>query len=217
MKIKRLGHSSFMITSDTGIKIITDPYEPAYVAAGGPSYGEIKESADIVTVSHNHTDHNNVAAVRGNPEVVKGTAKIKGIEFKGIPTYHDEAGGKKRGDNTILCFEVDGIRVCHLGDLGHRLSDRQVAELGRIDILLIPVGGFYTIDAKVATEVCSQLKPRVIMPMHYKTDKCDFPIASVDEFLRGKEGVSRLDASEVEFKSGELPATTQIIVLKSAL
>ena len=217
MKIKWLGHSSFMVTSDTGIRIITDPYDPDYVASGGRSYGEIKETADIVTVSHNHTDHNNVAAVGGNPQVVKGTARVKGIEFKGIPTYHDEAGGRQRGNNTILCFEVDGIRVCHLGDLGHRLSDMQVAELGRVDIVLIPVGGFYTIDAKVATEVCSRLKPKVIMPMHYKTDKCGFPIAGVDEFLRGKEGVSRLDASEVEFKPGELPASTQIIVLKSAL
>lgn len=206
-----------MITSDVGIRIITDPYEPTFVASGGPSYGEIKETADIVTVSHNHTDHNNVAAVRGNPKVVRGTTEVKGIEFKGVPTYHDDAEGKKRGNNTILCFEVDGVRVCHLGDLGHRLSDRQVAELGRIDILLIPVGGFFTIDAKVATEVCNLLKPRVILPMHYKTDKCDFPIAGVDEFLRGKEGISRLDASEVEFKAGELPASTQIIVPKSAL
>ncbi|MFB0559103.1 MAG: MBL fold metallo-hydrolase [Dehalococcoidales bacterium] len=217
MKIKWLGHSSFMITSDTGIRIITDPYEPAFVAGGGTGYGEIKETADIVTVSHNHDDHDNVAAVRGKPEVVKGTARIKGIEFKGIPTHHDEVGGKKRGNNTILCFEVDGIRVCHLGDLGHRLSDKQVAESGTVDIVLIPMGGVFTIDARVATEVCNQLKPKVIIPMHYKTNKCGFPIAGVDEFLRGKEGVSRLDASEVEFKPGELPASTQIIVLKSAL
>ena len=202
-----------MITSDTGIKIITDPY----VTGGDLSYGEIRESADIVTVSHEHGDHNNVAAVRGNPEAVRGTTKIRGIEFKGIPTYHDEAGGSKRGDNTIVCLEVDGVGVCHLGDLGHQLSNRQVAEVGRIDILLIPVGGVYTIDAKVATEVCNQLKPKVIIPMHYKNDKCGFPIAGVDEFLQGKESVSRLDTSEVEFKQGELPARTQIIVLKSAL
>ena len=213
MNIKWLGHSSFMITSNTGTKIITDPY-----ATGDRlSYGEIKESADIVTASHKHGDHNNVAAVGGNPEVVKQTTKVRGIELKSILTYHDDAGGSKRGDNTIFCFEVDGVRVCHLGDLGHQLSDRQVAELGRIDVLLIPVGGFYTIDAKVATEVCNQLKPKVIIPMHYKTDKCGFPIAGVEEFLRGKEGVSRLDASEVEFKPGEFPASTQIIVLKSAL
>ena len=215
MKIKWLGHASFMITSDAGIRIITDPYMPNERL----TYGEIKESADIVTVSHNHGDHNNVAAVGGNPKVVRGaaTVEIKGISFNGIPTYHDDAGGKLRGNNTILCFEVDGIRVCHLGDLGHPLNAHQVAELGRIDVLLIPVGGFYTIDAKVATEVCHQLKPRVIIPMHYKTDKCGFPIAGADGFLQGKAGVSRLDASEVEFKPGELPATTQIIVLKSAL
>jgi len=216
MNIKWLGHASFMITSDSGLKIITDPY----VTGGGLNYGDIKESADIVTVSHyQHDDHNNVSAVRGNPEVVNGaaTTEVKGIGFKGIPCYHDDAGGKLRGNNTILCFEVDGIKICHLGDLGHQLSARQVADLGRIDILLIPVGGYYTIDATVATEVCNQLTPRVIIPMHYKTDKCAYPIAGVDEFLKGKKGVSRLDTSQVEFKPGELPASTQVIVLKPAL
>jgi len=213
MEIKYLGHASFIITSDEGIKIITDPY----VTGGALSYGEIKESADIVTVSHDHADHNNAAAVQGNPQVVGGTAKVKGIEFKGIPCYHDDAGGRLRGKNTILCFEVDGIRVCHLGDLGHQLSEGQVAELGEIDILLIPVGGFYTIDAKLAGQLCDRLKPKVVIPMHYKTAKCAFPIAGVDEFLRGKKEVSRLDASQVEFKPGELPPSTQIIVLKPAL
>ena len=215
MKIKWLGHASFLITSDAGTKIITDPY----VAGGGLRYGEIEESADIVTVSHGHGDHNNVAAVQGNPAVVKEVApvELKGINFNGIPTYHDSAGGKERGNNIIFCFEVDGMRVCHLGDLGHQLGDKEVAELGKVDILLIPVGGFFTIDASVATEVCSKLTPRVIIPMHYKNDRCVFPIAGVDEFLQGKAGVSRLDASEVEFKPGELPATAQIIVLKPAL
>ena len=215
MKIKWLGHASFLITSDAGTKIITDPY----VAGGGLSYGEIKESADIVTVSHGHGDHNNVAAVQGNPAVVKEVApvELKGIKFNSIPTYHDSAGGKERGNNIIFCFEVDGMRVCHLGDLGHQLGDKEVAELGKVDILLIPVGGFFTIDASVATEVCSKLTPKVIIPMHYKNDRCVFPIAGVDEFLQGKAGVSRLDTSEVEFKPGELPATAQIIVLKPAL
>lgn len=213
MKVKWLGHASFLITSDTGTKIITDPY----ATNDRLKYGEIKESADIVTVSHEHGDHNNVAAVGGNPGVVKGTTEIKGIKFSGISTYHDKTGGGERGNNTIFCFEVDGIRVCHLGDLGHRLDDKEVAEIGKVDILLTPVGGFYTIDAKVATEVCSRLAPEVIIPMHYKNDRCGFPISSADEFLQGKAGVSRLDDSEVEFKQGELPATTQIIVLKPAL
>ena len=213
MKIKWLGHASFLITSDSGTRIITDPYTTRQDLA----YGEIKESADIVTVSHEHGDHNNVAAVGGNPEVVRGTTEVKGIKFKGIPTYHDDAKGSKRGNNTMLCFEVDGVKVCHLGDLGHPLSDEQVNELGEMDVLLIPVGGFYTIDATTASQACDQLKPRVIIPMHFKNNKCNFPISGVDEFIKGKSNVTQPDASEVEFKAGELPAPAQIMVLKPAL
>lgn len=213
MKVKWLGHASFLITSDTGMKIITDPY----AKDDRLKYGDIRESADIVTVSHDHFDHNNAAAVGGEPVVVRGSTEAKGIKFKGIPAHHDEAGGSQRGDNVIFCFEVDGVKVCHLGDLGHQLSDKQIAELGKIDVLLIPVGGFFTIDAAVATRLCGQLKPGVIIPMHFKNNKCNFPIAGVDEFLKGKKNVSQPDASEAEFKQGELPADTQIIVLKPAL
>ena len=215
MKIEWLGHASFMITSDAGTKIVTDPY-----ATGGDfGYGEINESADIVTVSHVHNDHNNVAAVRGNPRVVRGagTLEVKGIAIKGIPSYHDEAGGRNRGENTIFCFEVDGIKVCHLGDLGHLLGDEQVAEISPVDILLVPVGGYYTIDGKVATEVCNQLKPRVIIPMHWNHKWSFHEIASVDVFLEGKKDVNSSDASEVEFEQGGLPVSAQIIVLESAL
>ena len=216
MRIKWLGHSSFLITSDAGIRIITDPYTPNERL----TYGEIKESADIVTVSHGHGDHNNVAAVQGNPKVVKEAApvEIKGIKFSGVVTAHDDAGGSKRGNSIIFCFEVDGVRVCHLGDLGHPLSDKQVTEIGKVDILLCPVGGNFTVDAKVATEVTSKLAPRVMIPMHYKNERCPgFPVAGVDEFLQGKKGVSRPDSSEAEFNKGKLPAATQIIVLKPAL
>ncbi|MFC1993457.1 MBL fold metallo-hydrolase [Chloroflexota bacterium] len=217
MKISYLGHASFMITADAGTKIITDPYIPD--PASGLSYGEIQESADIVTVSHDHLDHNNAAAIQGNPEVVKRatTAEIKGIKFKGIPSHHDEIGGGKRGGNVIFCFEVDSIKACHLGDLGHLLSEKQVAEIGTVDMLFIPVGGYYTIGASNATEICNQLKPRVIIPMHYKTEKCNYTITGVEVFLQGKENISRLDTSETEFKQTQLPATAQIIVLKPAL
>ncbi|MFC1981194.1 MBL fold metallo-hydrolase [Chloroflexota bacterium] len=114
MKVKWLGHASFLITSDTGTTIITDPYAPN----DRLKYGEIKESADIITISHEHGDHNNVAAVGGNPEAVRGDTEVKGIEFKGIPTYHDDAEGSNRGNNVIFCFEVDGVKLCHIG--GHR-------------------------------------------------------------------------------------------------
>jgi L-ascorbate metabolism protein UlaG (beta-lactamase superfamily) len=215
MKIKYLGHSAFVITSGTGVKIITDPY----TTAPDLTYGEIDESADIVTVSHEHFDHNNVAAVKGNPEVVSraGRSVVKGIEVRGVASHHDDTGGKLRGDNTIFCFDVDGVRVCHLGDLGHRLDDKQLKEMGRVDILLIPVGGNYTIDARAATGVCGQLKPKVIIPMHYMTEKSLLEIAGVEGFLSGKADVSRPDSSEVEFKAGKLPAAGQIIVLKPAL
>jgi L-ascorbate metabolism protein UlaG (beta-lactamase superfamily) len=214
MKIKWLGHASFMITSDSGTKIITDPY-----VTGGPlNYGDIKESADIVTVSHEHFDHNNTDAVGGNPEIVKETKEAKGIKFNGIPTHHDEAGGSQRGNNMIFCFEVDGVKVCHLGDLGHPLTDKQLADLGSVDVVMVPVGGNYTIDAKVATDVSGKLAPKVIIPMHFRNERCDsFPVAGVDDFLQGKSGVSRSESSEAEFKAGELPATTQIVVLKPAL
>jgi L-ascorbate metabolism protein UlaG (beta-lactamase superfamily) len=212
MKIKWLGHAAFLITTDSGTRIITDPYE----TSDALKYGEIVESADIVTISHEHGDHSNVAAVQGSPQVIRETTRAKGIDFRGISTYHDENAGSKRGKNTIFCFEVDGVNVCHLGDLGHLLSDKQAAEMGKIDVLLIPVGGFYTIDAKAASQLCDQLKPGGVIPMHYKNDKCTFPIASVDEFLRGKKNVAKMDASEVELKAGELPASTQIMVLQPA-
>jgi len=215
MQIKYLGHAAFAITSEKGVKIITDPY----TTSPELTYGEIRTTADIVTVSHDHLDHCNVAAVGGNPQVIRqaGVSTAKGIRFKGVISYHDDEGGRMRGGNIIFCFEVDRVKLCHLGDLGHRLDDKQKAEIGRVDILLIPVGGYYTIDAKTATEVCEQLKPGVIIPMHYRTDKGLPGIAGVDEFLRGKAKVKWLDTSQVEFKAGELPDAGQIIVLKPAL
>lgn len=215
MKVKWLGHASFMITSEDGTSIITDPY----AAYSGLNYGEIKESADIVTISHEHGDHNNAAAIQGNPEVVKGTApvEVKGIKINGIATYHDDANGSQRGGNTIFCMDIDGMRVCHLGDLGHQLGDKEVAEIGKTDIVFTPVGGFFTIDAKTATQVCNQLGPKVIIPMHFKNDKCAFPIAAVDDFLQGKTAVSHAGASEVEYNKEGLPASAQIVVLQPAL
>jgi L-ascorbate metabolism protein UlaG (beta-lactamase superfamily) len=143
--------------------------------------------------------------------------EIKGIQFKSISAYHDNNGGSQRGSNTIFRFEVDGIGVCHLGDLGHALSDKQVAEIGKVDILLVPVGGNYTIDARVAAEVCTKLSPKVIIPMHFRNDRCpSFPVAGVDDFIKGKSNVTRLAVSEAEFKAGVLPAAAQIVVLTPA-
>lgn len=213
MKIKFLAHSTFLITSDSGTRIITDPYE----VSDAFRHGAIKESADIVTVSHDHHDHNNVAAVRGNPQVFRGAAEAKGISFRAISTAHDNQGGAERGKNIIFCFEVDGIKVCHMGDIGHLLTDNQVVEVGKVQVLFIPVGGFFTVDARTAGEVSEQVRARVIIPMHFKTEKMDFPIKGVEEFLKNKSNVTRVDGSEIEFKPGQLPTGPQIIVLKPSL
>lgn len=212
MKVRWLGHASFLITSESGVRIITDPF----IASQGLKYREIDEAADIVTVSHDHFDHNNVAAVAGNPQVVNTAepTEIRGIGLRGVKTFHDTNLGKDRGPNIIFCMLVDGVRLCHLGDLGHDLSEEQVKAIGEVDVLLVPVGGFFTIDARVATDVVAKIKPRVAIPMHFKNDRCDFPIAPVDDFLAGKPSVRQIDGTEVEFKAGQLPAATEVVVLQ---
>jgi L-ascorbate metabolism protein UlaG (beta-lactamase superfamily) len=213
MKIKYLAHASFLITSDSGVKIITDPY----AAAGGLKYKPITEAADIVTVSHEHGDHNYTAAIKGNPVVLRTDGEAKGIIFTVIPAAHDEKKGNQRGNNSIFCFEVDGVKLCHAGDLGHILTPEQTKAVGKVDVLMLPVGGFFTINAAAATVVGEQLNPAIILPMHYKTDKADFPIAGVGEFLVSKANVTRHTGSEIEITASKLPEKTQIIVLKPAL
>ena len=215
MKIKWLGHASFLITSDSGVRVITDPYN----RGGGVDYGQIEETADIVTVSHKHKDHNNVGAVKGKPVVIDApeAKNVKGIEFLGVPCYHDGAKGAQRGPNIAFCFTVDDVRVCHLGDLGHELDAGKVKEIGAVDVVLIPVGGFYTIDARQAGAVSEALKPKVVIPMHVRTAKCDYPIAGVEDFLKGRKNVTRVAASETEIKKDKLPSETETVVLQHAL
>jgi len=215
MKVKWLGHACFLITSRHGLRVITDPY----AVGGGINYSPIKETADVVVVSHDHDDHSNVSTVQRKPEVVKGSGKktAKNIQFKGIATYHDDSQGTQRGPNTVFCFTMDDIKLCHLGDLGHVLSPGQVTEIGAVDILFVPVGGFFTIDAPVASQVCDQLKPKIVIPMHFKTPKCAYPIAGVEDFLKGKKNVKKAGASEIEFEREKLPTAIEIVLLQPAL
>lgn len=217
MKVKWYGMAAFLLASEEGVRVIADPYE-AGSYEGRIGYSEITDEADIVTVSHDHGDHNFVSGVRGNPQVVKGPGvhRVKGIEFKGIAAYHDKTKGSERGPNTIFSFTMDGIKICHLGDLGHRLDDQSVAEIGEPDLLLTPVGGRSQIDANEATELYQRLKAKVIIPMHYKTDKCGFQFDKVDEFTKNKENVRRLLSCQMELKKSDLPSTSQIVVLEHA-
>jgi len=215
IKIKWLGHAAFLITSDTNIKIITDPYQ----AGGGIKYAPITEKADYVTISHQHFDHNYTNDIRGNPIIIRGVGlhQEELFTFKGIDSFHDDRDGELRGKNTIFCFNVNDINICHLGDLGHLLSQDKIEEIGKVDILLIPVGGTYTIDANQATDLCKNINPKVITPMHFKTPKLNFPITDARPFISGKENVKELDSSEIEITKQQLPVNTEIIVLKPAL
>jgi L-ascorbate metabolism protein UlaG (beta-lactamase superfamily) len=216
VKIQWLGHACFLLTSESGTRIITDPYTPG---GFGLEYSPVAEEADIVTVSHDHADHNNVADVKGKPQVVRGagTHEARGIRFKGVAAFHDPSSGSQRGANTLFCFAVDGVNVCHLGDLGHDLDDRAVAEAGPVDVLLVPVGGNFTIDAAVASRVCDKLKPKIVIPMHFRNDRCpNFPVAGVDEFVKMRPSVRRIDSSEVSVRKEELPSTVETVVLRPA-
>ena len=217
MKAKWLGHSSVYLTSTDGLRVITDPYTSGAI---GLDYAPIDLEADVVTISHNHADHNNVSAVRGNPEVVKsgGTYNFRGVEFIGIECYHDEVSGSQRGNNTIYCFIIDGVRICHLGDLGHPLETKRESEIGSVDLLFVPVGGNFTIDARIAADICHKLNPKLVIPMHYRNDRClNFLVSGVEDFLSLMERVRREDASEIEISKDSLPKSTEVVVLKPAL
>ena len=218
MKIKWYGHSSFLITSNDGTKIITDPYEPQCYD-GAIAYGAINDIADIAASSHDHADHGYIKGLKGSPEVVtkEGEIRIKGVTIKGMKAYHDEEKGSQRGAIVIFKFLVDGISICHLGDLGEMLSDEQIRELKPVDILLIPIGGLFTIDSKAATNLIEMINPRIIIPMHYKTEKCGFPLAGVDDFLKGKKNIKKTGTSEIELAKTSLPAQPEIVVLEYAL
>ncbi|NLI98285.1 MBL fold metallo-hydrolase [bacterium] len=216
MKIRWLGHSAFLLETSNGRKLLTDPYNSGSYA-GTLRYGPIEATADVITVSHSHPDHDGVSSLPKPIGRVVRESKVTeeaGFRICGIDTFHDEASGSKRGRNIIFVIEAEGLRICHMGDLGHVLSESQIKEIGRIDVLLIPVGGYYTIDAKEAAQVVNQIKPRVVIPMHYKTDVLDFPVAGVDEFLKGKTNVKTLDSAFTEVTADTLPSETEIRVLK---
>ena len=164
MEITYLGHSSFRIKTKSAA-VITDPFDPKMVGLKN-SGGE----AEIVTVSHQHPDHNAVEKISGVKKVIEGPGEyeIKGVSIIGYQSFHDDKKGEERGKNTVYVFETEGLRIAHLGDLGHGLSDDLVSEMGSIDILMIPVGGFYTIGPKEAVEIASKIDPYFILPMHYK-------------------------------------------------
>jgi L-ascorbate metabolism protein UlaG (beta-lactamase superfamily) len=218
MRIRWLGHSAFLLATSDGTSIITDPYVSGSFD-GDVNYGPIHEAADAVTVSHHHQDHDGVSGLPGRPKVIegKGSHKVGSVSIAGVETFHDENQGAGRGRNTVFVFEAEGLRLCHCGDLGHVLTAGQAAAIGRVDVLLVPVGGKFTVDAAAARKVATQLAARVTIPMHYKTEKLGFDIAGIDSFVRDRADVKRVGAAEVEVSPDKLPPEPEVWVLEHAL
>jgi len=183
MIITWLGHSCFKIQDkqgQDGVTVATDPF--------GKSTGlkVPRFEADILTISHGHADHNNTSAIKGSPFIITsaGEYEVNGVSIEGIESYHDEKQGAERGKNIICRIDIDNMSVAHLGDLCHALDAKQLEKLKGTDILLIPVGGNYTINAKKAVEVVSQIEPRIVIPMHYKLPGLKLNLDSVDKFIK---------------------------------
>jgi L-ascorbate metabolism protein UlaG (beta-lactamase superfamily) len=218
MKINWYGHAAFRITTAKGTKIIIDPYE-AGSFNGALAYGKINDEADIVITSHDHADHNYIKDIPGEYIHIdrEGSREIKDVKIKDIPVFHDNAGGKERGRNLISVIAADNLVVAHLGDIGHNLERDDLQKMGKVDVLLLPVGGFFTIDAATAVVIMNEIKPSITIPMHYKTSKCAFPIAPVADFTKGQKNVRMLKESEIEITRETLPREPEIIVLRHSL
>jgi len=213
MFITWLGHSCFKIQNKIGpdgITITTDPFDKS-TGLKVPNF-----ESDIITVSHDHADHNNVSALRGNPFVINkaGEYDVKGITIAGVETHHDAKKGTERGRNIVYRIEVDDISVSHLGDLGHTLDSKHLDLLVGTDILLIPVGGVYTIDAKTAVEVVSQIEPRIIIPMHYAVPGLKIKLDGVEKFIK-EMGIKPTYEDKLKINKKDLPQEDmELVILK---
>ena len=203
-----MGHSCFRIKGSQAV-VITDPFPPDL----GYSLG--KPTANIVTVSHQHPSHSYVQGIGGEPRTIQGPGEyeISGVLIIGVATFHDAEGGKKRGKNTAYLMEIDGISVCHLGDLGQVLTAEQREEIGDVDVLLLPVGGASTIDAAMAAEVIRQLEPKAVVPMHYKTPFISRELDPVEKFLK-EMGMEQIESRpKLSVSRSSLPVSTQVFLL----
>ena len=215
MKIKWYGHAAFGLTTASGVRIIIDPYESGGLG-GAIGYAPITDPADIVLISHGHGDHNYTKGIKGPfTEVRKeGSRDLKGVKISAFPVFHDTSKGKERGNNLIFVIEADGLKVVHAGDLGHLLDKDEVARIGKTDVLMLPVGGTYTVDAAEATQVMEAIKPSLTLPMHYKSERIELPLTPVELFTKGKPRVRKVNASEMEVTREGLPAEPEIVLLR---
>jgi L-ascorbate metabolism protein UlaG (beta-lactamase superfamily) len=224
MNIRYLGHSSFLITSSKGTRMVVDPYAPGF------PYQFPDITADIVIVSHEHQDHNASWRLSGSPHIVKRTTDYQmefdiniprtgeTFAFLGIPSYHDSKLGKERGPNTIWVWHVEGVRFCFLGDIAHILTEQQIKAIGGdTDLLFVPVGGKTTIGPSEAVLIVNQLNPRIVFPMHYLTPKIEsrnIAEEPLETFLRKMATVEDTYSMSVDIDLVRLPKETKVMVLK---
>ncbi|MDE6189292.1 MAG: MBL fold metallo-hydrolase [Clostridia bacterium] len=197
MNIEWLGHSCFKLTESTGTTIVADPYDKSIVG-----FDMAATSADVVTCSHQHKDHNAVVNVKGTPLVLSdcGFWEIKGVDISSMHSYHDDKSGKKRGENCIFKYRMDGVDLCHMGDIGEECTVRLAEGIGSVNVLMIPVGGNYTIDANQAKEYVDIIMPDIVIPMHFKTPNSEVDIDKLDEFLDlfDEEQIVKIDGRTLE-------------------
>lgn len=214
MKVQWLGHSAFKLEESTGTAIVTDPYH-SYVGYSMP-----KVECDAVTISHHHKDHSYINAVKGAPTVIdtQGVFEVKGVHIRSLQSFHDNDNGDKRGKNLIFQFRLDGVEVCHMGDIGVDCNTLLVESLVPVNILLIPIGGTYTIDSEKAKEYIEKIMPDIVIPMHFRTRDCVFDIDKLTQFLDlfDKDEIVYLDSDTVEFNRSDFDGeSTKVYIFKS--
>ncbi|MCL4533779.1 MAG: MBL fold metallo-hydrolase [Bacteroidetes bacterium] len=209
MDIQWLGHSCFRIRGKE-TTIVVDPFPKNL----GYSIG--RPAADILLVTHDHPNHSNVSAVAGEPFLIDGPGEyeVSGVFITGVPTFHDGDNGRRRGKNTVYLIEADDLVICHLGDLGHVLTPAQVEQMSQVDILFVPVGGRTTINAAQASELVSLLEPRIVVPMHFRTEVAPIDLDPVDRFLREMGSKAPAAQPKLVVNRASLPAETQVVLLE---
>jgi L-ascorbate metabolism protein UlaG (beta-lactamase superfamily) len=206
LQIRWHGHSCFEIKND--ITLVTDPHDGRSIGIPTPSV-----VGDIILVSHDHFDHNSTKTVeKEDSKIIKDDRKrnISNIEIRGVEAFHDDARGAKRGKNIMYKFTIEGITFCHMGDLGHELDDETVQKIGNVDILFIPVGGNFTLDDRQAWNVINKIKPRIIVPMHYRIGGLSIPIAGIDPFLNKSKYKVLKVGNEIDIEKEDLPSEPEI-------
>ncbi len=210
MKIQYLGHSCFRIISSYGTAIICDPYKAEMIGFSMP-----RVSCDIVTISHHHDDHDCIAEVAGNPAILEKEVYLAAddVAIESMKCWHDDKHGKLRGENYVFCFSVDGLKVVHMGDVGE-LNEELAARLYGCDVLLIPVGGVYTIDAKGAKWYIDRIQPKIVLPMHYKSAQHKLQIDPLEKFTNlFDQSVVKYQHSETLLIEDQPEGDTSIVVL----